>query len=464
MIRNIAKQSGQWLCLRSICVAICLSAFVAAISAQTTSTTILGTVTDSTGAVVSGAKVTVTNTRTGVKREVTTSSTGDFTFPLLDVGVYDVTVDAQGFKNEVRRNTILEINEKVRVDFSLQVGATSEKIEITSEATTLRTDDATLGQTVEQRRVEELPLNNRNLGALAILQPGVQYGPRSGTDGQGFGQGQGGHGIPIPGIGLSFVANGQRETNEHGTLDGVVATEARVNTIPFSPSVEAVQEFKVLSGSYSAEYGFNSGAQVVMVTKSGGNDWHGSAFEYLRNDIFDAENFFQNFFNAPGVARSKKPSLRQNDYGGVLTGPVWIPKIYDGHNKTFFMVNYEARRRRQGGVAQNANLPPLAFRNGDFSSLLNRPTPIYIADPISPLPCSQTDPNSRGGCFAGNIIPANRITNVAKELMKFWPEPQRINADPLTGVNFTGFERRVTDDSQVFVRVDHNFSEKDKIF
>jgi Carboxypeptidase regulatory-like domain len=430
----------------------CLGAFIAAVSAQTTSTTILGAVSDSKGAVVAGAKVMTTNTKTGVKREATTSSTGDFSFPLLDVGVYDVTVEAQGFRPESRRGVILEINEKVRVDFSLQVGATTEKIEVVAETATLRTDDATLGQTVEQRRVEELPLNNRNLGALAILQPGVQYGPRSGSDGQGFGQRQGAHGVPIPGIGLTFVANGQRETNQQGTLDGVVATEARVNTIPFSPSVEAVQEFRVLSGSYSAEYGFNAGAQVHIVTKSGGNDWHGSAFEFLRNDIFDAENYFQNYFNAPGQARSKKDSLRQNNYGGVLTGPFWIPKIYDGHNKTFFMVNYEARRRRQGNIAQTANHPPSAFRNGDFSSLLDLPTPIRILDPVTGTP------------FTDNRIPADRITNVAKELMKFWPEPQRVNANPLTGVNFTGFERRVTDDDQAFVRVDHNLSEKDKIF
>jgi Carboxypeptidase regulatory-like domain/TonB dependent receptor len=443
MTNNVAKQGRRWFsrCLLSL-FTLCIS-----VSAQTTSTTILGTVSDASGAILAGAKVSAVNTRTGVKREVVTSSTGDFSFPLLDVGVYDLTVDAHGFKQELRRNIVLEINEKVRMDFTLQVGATNERVEVTAESATLRTDDATLGQTVEQRRVEELPLNNRNLGALAILQPGVQYGPRSGTDGQGFGQRQGSHGIPIPGVGLSFVANGQRETNEHGTLDGVVATEARVNTIPFSPSPEAVQEFRVLSGSYSAEYGFNAGAQVVMVTKSGGNDWHGSAFEFLRNDIFDAENFFQNYFNAPGAPRSTKDTLRQNNFGGVVTGPFRIPKIYDGENKTFFMANYEGRLRRQGNLAQTANHPPLAFRRGDFSSL---PNPII-------------DPTT-GDPFEGNIIPDERISPVAKELMKYWPEPQRVNPNPLVGINFTGFERRTIDDHQIFVRVDHNFSEQDKIF
>ncbi len=447
MTNLVPRRIGQLACLFMLFSFLNLHSF-----AQTTSTTILGTVTDASGAVLPGAKVTVTNLKTGVKREDVASSTGDYSFPLLDVGEYEVTVTANGFKQEVRRNVILQINDKNRLDFAMQVGATTERVEVTANGATLQTDDATLGLTVEQRRVEELPLNNRNLGVLAILQPGVQYGPRSGTDGQGFGQRQGANGVPIPGVGLAFVANGQRETNQHATLDGVVATEARVNTIPFSPSPEAVQEFRVLSGSYSAEYGFNSGAQTIIVTKSGGNEWHGSAFEYLRNDIFDAENFFQNYFNAPGAARSKKNSLRQNDFGGVLTGPFWIPKVYDGHNKTFFMVNYEARRRRDGGIAQQANHPPTAFRNGDFSSLLALPTPIKIVDPLT------------GTEFAGNIIPANRITNTAKELMKFWPEPQRINTNPLTGINYNGFEQRKLDDDQAFVRVDHNFSEKDKIF
>ncbi len=436
----------------SFCLSFLFALGCLTVSAQTTSTSIVGTVVDASGAVLPGAKVTATNTRTGQKREDVSSSTGDFSFLLLDVSVYDVTVDAQGFKQEIRRSVVLQINDKLRLDFALQVGATTEKVEITASGATLQTDEATLGQTIEQRRVEELPLNNRNLGALAILQPGVQYGPRSGTDGQGFGQRQGSNGVPIPGVGLAFVANGQRETNQHATLDGVVATEARVNTIPFSPSPEAVQEFRVLSGSYSAEYGFNSGAQTIIVTKSGGNEFHGSAFEFVRNDVFDAENFFQNYFNAAGATRSKKNSLRQNNFGGVLTGPVMVPKLYDGHNKTFFMVNYEARRRRDGGIAQTANHPPLAFRNGDFSSLLALPTPIKIVDPLT------------GTEFAGNIIPGNRISNAAKEFMKFWPEPQRVNANPLTGINYTGFERRALNDTQVFTRVDHNFSEKDKIF
>ncbi len=461
--RSPWHSATAWRCpILCVCVVvICFGLDIPSTFAQTTSTTIQGAVTDMSGAVLAGAKVTAVNTKTGVRRETVASSTGDYTFPLLDVGVYDVTVEADGFRPETRRNIVLEINEKVRADFELQIGGTQERVEVTASSSTLRTDDATLGQTIEQRRVEELPLNNRSLGALAILQPGVQYGPRSGPDGQGFGQRQGGQGIPIPGIGLSFVANGQRETNQHATLDGVVVTEARVNTVTFNPSPEAVAEFKVLSGSYSAEYGFNAGAQTIIVTKAGGNDFHGSVFEFLRNDIFDAENFFQNYFNAPGAPRSEKDSLRQNNFGGVISGPLTIPRLYDGRNKTFFMGNYEGRRRRQGRLAQTANHPPAAFRRGDFSSLLTLPTPILIADPLSPNSCNLAD---RTGCFAGNIIPDDRISPVANELMAFWPDAQTTNANPLVGVNFTGFEQRDLDDDQTFVRIDHNVSQRDRIF
>ena len=437
-----------------------VSTFLCAlVQAQTTSTSILGTVTDANGAVVPGAKVTALNVGTSTKREDSTSSSGDYSFPLLDVGEYEVTVEAPGFKAAVRPNVILQINEKVRADFSLDVGSPTERVEVTADTAVLRTDDATLGQTVEQRRVVELPLNNRSLGALAILQPGIQYGPRSGSDGQGFGQRQGSHGVPIPGIGLSIVANGQRETNQHATLDGVVATEARVNTVPFSPSVEAVHEFRVLSGSYSSEYGFNSGAQMIIVTRSGTNDFHGSAFEFVRNNVFDAENYFQNYFTPPGAPRLKKDSLRQNQFGGVLTGPVLIPKLYNGRNQTFFMVNYEKRIRRQSGLAQQANHPPTAFRRGDFSALLNRRSASGAA-----LPAIQIVDPLTGAPFAGNIIPESRIAPAARALLSFWPEPQFVLPDPLTGFNYSGPERRTLDDDQRFVRIDHNFSERDKIF
>lgn len=376
--------------------------------AQTTSTSILGTISDSTGAVISGAKVTVTNAGTGVRRSELTSNTGDFNFPLLDPGEYEVTVEMAGFKTESRKNVTLELNQKARVDFTMQVGAQSERVEVNAEATLLRTDEVSLGQVVDQRRVAELPLNGRNLAGLAVLQPGVQFGQRMGFDGLSGGGG----GVPVPGATIAISANGQRDTNQHATLDGVAVTEARVNTVPFTPSVEAVQEFKVQSGSYSAEYGTNAGAQLTIALKSGANQFHGTAFEFLRNDVLDAENYFQNYFNAPGSPRRPKDELRQNQYGGVFSGPVWIPKVYNGRDKTFFMFDYEARKRRQPGGVGTANVPSLDFRSGNLSALLNRTSatgaplpPVQVIDPLTGTP------------FPGNIIPDARISPIAKNVM-----------------------------------------------
>jgi hypothetical protein len=427
--------------------------------AQTTSTSIIGTVTDASGASVSGAKVIATNVKTSVASSTVTTDTGDYAFPLLDVGEYQVSVEQPGFKPEIRQGIVLQVNEKFRVDFRLQVGAQTEQITVTAEAANLRTDEASIGGTVEQRRLVELPMNGRNVGNFAVLNPGVSFGSRHGYDGMSGGGG----GIPIPGQTIAIVANGQRETNQHATLDGVVATEARVNTVPFSPSPEAMEEVRVISGSYSAEYGFNSGAQLVMVMRSGTNDLHGSAYDFIRNEKLDAENYFQNYFTPPGQPRVRKTALRQNQFGFVLGGPVYIPKLYDGRNRTFFNFNYEGRRRREPGAIFTALVPSDAFRSGDFSQLLNRRSAsgqalpaIQIFDPFSD-PASPTP-------FPGNRIPASRISPTAQALLDYWPRAQNELPDPITGINYRNPGTNSIDDDQYFVKIDHSFSNSDKVF
>lgn len=417
--------------------------------AQTTSTSIVGTVIDPSGAAVVGAKVIATQTRTGAKREDMTTSTGDYSFPLLDIGEYSVSVESAGFKTAARTSLQLRINEKLRVDFTMQVGQVSEKIEVTGAASTLKTDESSIGDVIEQKRIVELPINGRNVGNLAVLQAGVMFGSRGGLDGQ---SGTGG-GIPIPGQAIAIVANGQRETSQNATLDGVVATEARVNTVPFAPSPEAIEEVKVLTGSYSAEYGFNSGAQLIMVMRSGTNDLHGSAFEFLRNDKFDAENYFQNYFNTTST-RLAKQGIRQNQFGAVLNGPVLIPKLYNGKDKTFFMFDYEGRRQRLPGGASSALYPTDGFRNGDFSQLLGLATPVQLVDPLS---------GAARTPFAGNILPAGRISNTAKSLLSFFEKPQVAVANPQAGFNYTGVGTDAINDNQYYVKIDHSFSTKDKI-
>jgi hypothetical protein len=420
--------------------------------AQTTSTSIVGTVTDSSGATVTGAKVTAVQVRTGVRREDITTSTGDFSFPLLDIGEYSVTVETAGFKATTRGGLTLSINEKLRVDFTLEVGQVSERVEVTGAVAALKTDEASVGEVIEQKRIVEIPLNGRNVGNLAVLQAGVMFGPRGGLDGQ---SGTGG-GIPIPGQTIAIVANGQRETNQNATLDGVVATEGRINTVPFAPSPEAIEEMKVLTGSYSAEYGFQSGAQLVMVMRSGSNELRGAAFNFLRNDKLDAENYFQNYFNTG--ARLPKQGIRQNQFGGLIGGPVLIPKLYNGKNRTFWLFNYEGRRRRLPGAASAALVPSEAFRTGDFSALLNRRSatgaalpPVQIIDPLN------------GSPFPGNIIPTNRISAAARNLNSFWERPQVVLPDPLSGFNYTGRGNQSIDDDQYYVKVDHSFSVNDKV-
>lgn len=431
---------------------------LASLWAQTTSTSILGTVTDQTGASIAGAKVTALNIRTGIRREDVTTSTGDYTFPLLDVGEYTVSVEMSGFKASSRSGILLQINDKLRADFKMEVGNVSDKINVTAEIANLKTDEASLGNVVEQRRIVELPLNGRNVGSFAVLQPGVQFAPRGGLDGQ---TGSGG-GIPIPGQNIALIANGQRETNQHATLDGVTATEARVNTVPWSPSPEAIEEVKVLTGSYSAEYGFNSGAQLVMVMKSGTNDFHGAAYDFLRNDKLDAEDYFQNYFLNPGQTRFAKQGIRQNQFGATISGPVLLPKIYNGKDKTFWMFTYEGRRRRLPGSVENTIVPSALMRQGNFSELLNRRSPTGAALPSVTIVDPLSNPDSPVP-FAGNIIPANRISPTAQQLNSYWPNPTFVGGDPLTANNYAGVGGQAIDDDQFFVKGDHNFSSKDKI-
>jgi hypothetical protein len=428
-------------------------------SAQTTSTSIVGNITDGTGASIAGAKVTVRNVRTGVTTTTLSTDTGDYSLPLLDVGEYEVSAESAGFKPETRSGVVLQVNEKVRVDFQFQVGSQTERITVVADATTLRTDEVSVGGTVEQRRLVELPMNGRNVGNFAVLNPGVTFGSRHGYDGM---SGSGG-GVPIPGQTIAIVANGQRETNQHATLDGVVATEARVNTVPFSPSPEAMEEVRVLSGSYSAEYGFNSGAQLVMVMKSGTNDLHGSAYNFLRNEKLDAEGYFQNYFTPAGAPRVRKTALRQNQFGFTVGGPVMIPKLYDGRNRTFFMFNYEGRRRREPGAISTGLVPTDEFRNGDFSALLNRRNtsgnpidPIFIVDPLSD-PANPTR-------FPNNVIPSSRIVPAARALLDFIPRAQNSLPDPTSGVNYRNPGTNSIDDNQYFTKIDHSFSNNDKVF
>lgn len=414
--------------------------------AQTTSTEILGTVTDPSGAVVPGAKVAIRHVSTGTRRETVTSSTGDYSFPLIDIGEYTVTVQAEGFKTEEQRGIVVQLQQKARVDFRLQVGQTTETVEVISTGIALKTDDAAVGQVIDNRRVVELPLNGRNVAALAVLTPGVQFGVRMGLDGSGS------SGFPIPGALVAVSANGQREINQQITLDGVIATEPRINTMVFTPSIDAVEEFKVQTSSYSAEYGQNNGAIVQIVLKSGANRLRGTLYEFLRNDALDARDYFLNFQLPAGTRPAQKNRLRRNQFGAFAAGPV-------RRDRTFWSFNYEGRRETQEAV-QEAFWFPEPFRNGDFSALL---TPLVRGGRAIRAPVVIYDPLT-GDPFPRNVLPASRINKNAQNFVnKFQPLPMFLPEDILD-INARASIPITIHSNQYFFRIDHQFGPKDKAF
>ena len=427
--------------------------------AQTDSTQILGLLTDPSGAVIAGATVTAKRVATGDVRSTTSNESGNYIFPLLSIGEYELTVTAAGFKSEVRTGIVLQLQQKARLDFMLQVGQQVERVEVAASAPLLRTEDATLGSVVENKRIVELPLNGRNFAQLATLMPGVNFGAsRMGANGQGTIASV----LAMPGQIAGISANGQRDANQNITLDGVVAVDSHHSAMLFSPSIEAIEEFKIQSAVYSAEYGMNSGAQANLAIKSGTNQFHGTGFEFVRNDTFDARGFFL----SPTVPKNK---LRRNQFGGVISGPI----VKD---RTFFTANYEGRRERRGSPGVTA-VPTLAMRNGDFSEILQQGNRWYPADANPAVNRVIRGVGANATPFPGNIIPRSMITAASNNLLTakkgspfadggFLPFPNqdesaRANRSTL---NLAGLNNQVLDSDQYLGRGDHRFSESDRVF
>ncbi len=376
-----------------------------ALRAQTATGQITGSVKDITGAVVPGVKVTLTSQLTAMTREVTTTESGDYVFSLLPVGVYSVTAQKQGFQLAKRSDIQLNVADVLRVDLELVVGAVSQTIEVHAAAIALDTESSSVTQLIGQRQVNELPLNGRNfmsfllLGAGAVSTTGEQGSMRQGK-------------------GDAISINGARPTSLNYMLDGMVNTDTALNTPAVILSQDAIQEFKEQTATYSAEYGFSAN-QINIISKSGSNQLHGSVFEFLRNDAVDARNTFA----------SSVPMLRQNQFGYYASGPVYIPKVYDGRNKTFWLANFEGWRTRRGNIQQGI-VPAPAQLTGDFSAsgLPAFGTPECTARLAVELPCMPVDPET-GQPFLNNMVPQGRWGRYAKETLSLnqFPAP---NCDP----------------------------------
>jgi hypothetical protein len=400
--------------LRRICTALVVTVAMLALVTVSygqggASGTILGTVTDNTGAIVSNATVQITNVATGVTQKTSTGGGGDYTVPNLNPGVYRVTVQLKGFGNEVVDNITVAVAQQARVNVSLKPGNVSETVQINSGAVALDTDNAAITQLVSQRQVDQLPLNGRNFLNLLFI-------------GAGAVQTVGEQGQMRQGEGNAISINGGRPESNNYTLDGMANTDTALNTPAVILSQDAIQEFKVQSETYSAEYGFSAN-QVNIVSKSGTNQLHGSVFEFNRNDAFDANTHFQ----------PVKPTLRQNQFGFVAGGPVYIPKFYDGRNKTFWLANYEGWRIKTGSNGFY-HVPSAAELNGDFSAT-GFPafgTPECDTALSTGNPCVPIDPNT-GLPFPGNIVPADRFSRVANVSLgaKLFPAPNCFTSDCL---------------------------------
>ena len=419
--------------MKAFLFACTLFVFASSAFAQTTNATIVGNVTDTSGGSVAGATITVRNVATGVTRELKTDEIGSYRVFPLNPGTYEVTAAATGLKTQFQQNVVLDAAANVKVDFQMEVGVVSEKIEVQSSATVLQTQDASVGGTVTGNEVSRLPVNGRNYTRLILLMPG--------TSDQGGSQSNG----TFSGTALISV-NGQRRQDNNFTVDGVDNNFMMMNSPGMSPSMDAIQEFRVLDNT-SAEFGRSSGSNVNIVIKSGTRDLHGSAYEYLRNDKFDANDFFANKNN------TGKVPYRQNQYGVAIGGPVVIPKIYHGRDKTFWFFNWEGYRARRGQTILSS-YPIQAQRDGDFSSLGSK----ALYNPFTGTLGS--DGKVVRQPFANNRIPASMINPAITFLMNTMiPLPNR----PGLTNNFVNTQAYANDRDAINVRGDHNFNSSNTV-
>ena len=382
---------------------------------------ILGTVTDPSGAVMPRVNVTVTNVETSLKQTTETNERGYFEIPYLPLGEYTVIAELSGFKTAEIRAVVLRVETQRRVDIKMEVGEVTQRVEVEAASPLLNTEDSTIGSVVEHSSIVGLPLNERRFNLLATLAPGTSTT-----------MGTGGHagGAWANPMSTPFHAGG-RNANNAFLIDGIETRGFQAGNVSVLPSVDAVREFKMIQSTYSAEYGVLGNAQINLTTQSGTNDFSGVLFEFIRNDVLDARNFFD-------VANP--PAFRRNQFGGTIRGPIV-------KNRTFFSANYEGLRRRRGASA-TGTVPTTRMKNGDFSEWLDLPTPVPIIDPTTGQP------------FPGNIIPQTRIHSVAKKVLPYYPNPNL----PGLARNYIASDSLRQDEDSITTRVDHEFSQKDRLF
>lgn len=380
---------------------------------------ITGSVTDSSGAVVPGAAVDVTNAGTGIRQNTTSNQEGYYTVPLLQPGTYKIAVQKSGFKTHTRAGLVLETGTTRTIDIQLEVGETTETVSVTAEAPLLESETSAMGQLIERANVINMPVESRRAASLVRLVGAVVY----------TGEEAGGQQVPI------FSMAGGRSRSQMWQLDGTSVQNSGIGVaqLGLNPPSESLQEFKVEINNLSAEYGRTGGGFISMTTRSGANKYRGAVYEFVRNDAFDARTFFAD----------RKPPLRYNIFGASIGGPI-------RRDKTFFFFNWEGVRRRDGLTFSTDEVPHPPEITGDFSNRRG----LVLRDPVSGAP------------FPGNRIPVSRIDPVAQALARLYPAPNRPGND-ITLPPRDNYLANVSDSltgNTYTLRIDHTFSVNDRVF
>ena len=420
------------------------------VSAQSFKATIVGKVTDQNGAVVPGASVTITQTAKNFSQTVTTNDNGEYVIPQLEPGNYAIKIESPNFKAISNPNIVLETQQSLRYDAVLQPGAVSETVTVQDVPSAINTETSSKGEVITQRQVQDLPLNGRNFTDLALLVPGVY--PRPTDDDQGEG----------------VATAGTRTDAANFILDGVVNKSDRNGSVGVNTSIDSIREFKVETSTYTAEYGRSAGAQINVVSKSGGNKFHGGVFDYLRNDIFDANNFF----TAPGESKS----LLRNQFGGTLGGPMPFFNFGEGGptfttNRTFFFVSYEGTRQRRS-ESRVTTAPRANWLQGDFSDILGAGNDLILGTDDDKAGSNQifclTSTGAKLQCPTPNVIPQNNTTVGNVTFLGFNPTSKlilpRIPSANIISVNnpfgYAATLNGITNRNQTLARIDHKVNDR----
>ena len=427
------------------CLLLLLTALT--LNAQTFTARLNGTVIDPSNRPIPGAFITVTKTDTNATQSAISNDNGTYGFPSLQPGTYEIAVSASGFQKQLQRKVILGINQAASLDFALTVASLTTEVQVTEESPVLQTETGNVGTTINAQTIDDLPLVQRDVMAVVRLAPGVI------AKGQ-VGDARGGRGV----FNSNFSVGGGRTSTNEVLLDGAVNTIGDFNGVAFSPPPDSVQEFRVETNSFSAEFGRTGGGVVNIVTKSGGNQFHGTAYYYHQNDFLNANSFVNNRFGTP------RPILRRHQYGFTAGGPVLIPGLYNGKNKTFFFTAFEGRREKDP-VRSITSVPTPLERAGDFSETRFLAAAgaqlINIYDPATSRLVNGV--RSRD-LFPDNSIPRDRFNPVAVKMLAEYPDPNRPGSSITGRQNYLFAGNRGYSRELFTTRADHNFSQRHRIF